>query len=147
MRNIILFSFLFAGHLACSDESSEKKTSVPPSGDKEESSIPLSATTESIQKDVVDKHCIGCHSGETPAHNLDLSDISTMIVVNDDHDDKEEGGDDHQHDDPLFKPGSADESRFYQVIANKIMPPQPNQQVPDSYIPVIKDWLDNLKVD
>jgi hypothetical protein len=85
------------------------------------------ATTESIQTELVDKHCISCHSAGHKAGGLDLTDITTSISADDD----------------IIVPKNPEKSEFYEEMEAGHMPPKGEPISPDS-LAVVKAWIEAL---
>ena len=90
----------------------------------------LAADAPKYQADILpilEKSCIGCHSGASPQAGLNLQSIEGLL----------QGG----RSGPAVRPGKADASLIIEKLVSKKMPPTP-EKLSDAQIARIRQWID-----
>ncbi len=90
----------------------------------------LAADAPKFQEDILpilQKSCIGCHSGASPQAGLNLQSIEGLL----------HGG----QSGPAVRPGKADASLIIEKLVSKKMPPTP-EKLSDAQIVRIRQWID-----
>lgn len=73
-------------------------------------------------------NCLGCHQGPTGKGGLQLGNIQSLV----------NGG----HTGPVVVPGKSAQSYLFHLVARGNMPPQPDRQLKESEVEVIRAWID-----
>lgn len=133
-KKFCLIVIMVALIYGCNDGQKDDKPDVV----NDLNAIGLIPTTESVQEELINKSCISCHSGIAPASGVDLTDLSKLI--------EEELSEEHGEDHKVIVPGDAENSEFYKLIVNKEMPPLPAESVDPKLFPIIRQWIDNMRI-
>ncbi len=101
----------------------------------------LTASTESMQRDLVDQRCVSCHSEATDANrHVDLRDVEELIVGHRDDGHPHDGGTGHARKD-LVRPGCPEQSFFFTIMSNGEMPPAPTAHLTVDELEVVRNWI------
>ena len=73
-------------------------------------------------------NCLGCHQGPTGKGGLQLGNIQSLV----------NGG----HTGPVVVPGKSAQSYLFHLVARGNMPPQPDRQLKEVEVEVIRAWID-----
>jgi hypothetical protein len=100
-------------------------------GDREpQSGIPLAATFESINANILRPKCLSCHSGSRAPHGIDLSSLKKIMENNSFP--------------PLLVPGDPKESSLYTSVLNGSMPKN-RRRLNSRELEALRLWIEGLK--
>lgn len=133
-----LLIFLFG---SCGGGSSTKAPLQDPKKESEDARWPpkVLATLESIQRDLVNESCLGCHSVASDTnHHVDLSNVSKLL----DGASHDSGSSEHKT--TILVPGCPQQSLFLSIMKEGKMPPPPASKIAGEALQAVETWIESL---